>query len=233
MAAFYAAITGDLVKSTRLSPDRLEQARAEIATAVTDLAALYPDAVLGQPDFFRGDAWQLALADPRWALRLSLLVSARLRARLDVSTRIAIGIGGAHIETESVSLSTGEAFILSGRLLDEMSVLYTLAGALPERSGFAGEWFRAMLGLCSGLIRRWKPGQAAVVATALMLPHPTHAQIAQALTPPRRQPTVTAALHGANWRPISDTLDVFESTNWAAVIDGAQSFAKGRTGKQG
>ena len=78
--------------------------------------------VKGKPEFFRGDAWQLLLTDPAMAMRVGILLRASLLAGGLADSRIAIGLGEVEqISSERVSLSTGQAFILAGKALDNMT----------------------------------------------------------------------------------------------------------------
>ncbi|MGD2134300.1 MAG: hypothetical protein PVI23_16035 [Maricaulaceae bacterium] len=215
----FAVLTGDIIGSTELSVDRLEEARQALARAVGGVRRRRADVVAGEHEFFRGDAWQLLLADPGWALRTALMIRAGVRAELDVDTRVAIGVGVVdHVDLSRISLSTGEAFTLSGRALDNMTGYFDMTGAVPARAGVLARWLPVTLHLCSGLVRSWTRRQAEVVACALTLEKPTHEAIAKALEPPVKKQTVTDSLSGANWRTLQEPIDAFEQTDWLAVI---------------
>jgi len=221
----FAVLTGDVIESTELSTKELERAREVLSKATKRLSAMHTQAVRGEPEFFRGDSWQVLLAEPKWALRASLLIRALLRAELGADTRISIGIGVVDKIEYQVSMSTGEAFTLSGRALDKITGYFELTGALPDRAGALAPWFSVILHLCSGLIRSWTRRQAEIVAKALMLKDPTqdkgdptHEEIAKSLRPPVSKQTVTESLTGANWRVLLEPLRAFENTNWTELI---------------
>lgn len=69
---------------------------------------------------FRGDGFQLGLKDPSLALRIAVLIRAGLIRNDKLDARLAIGIGEADSIKENILESDGEAFRLSGRLLDEL-----------------------------------------------------------------------------------------------------------------
>jgi hypothetical protein len=143
----------------------------------------------------------------------------RLRAELATDTRIAIGIGCIdHIDARQISLSTGEAFVLSGRAMDGMTGYFDLAGALPARAGIMALWFTVALRLCSGLIRPWTRRQAEIAGVALMLDHPTHERIAKALVPEVAKQTVSDSVAGSGWRPLMEAVNAFEKTDWRAAL---------------
>lgn len=103
---------------------------------------------------FRGDGWQICLADPRFSLRAAVVIQARLIA-LGMESRISIGIGTADsLGTADLSDAAGRAFELSGHGLDQMGDTWRLAinkdGLRPEDQIIAdllgermGRWTRA------------------------------------------------------------------------------------------
>ena len=106
-----AVLSGDIIGSTELTAAEIGRIRDVIRETVARFEYDWGDVVIGTPEFFSGDAWQLAMTAPQYALRLSVLIRAELRARLDADTRISIGIG--HVEDvrqDDIALSSGEAF---------------------------------------------------------------------------------------------------------------------------
>ena len=175
--------------------------------------------VIGRLEFFRGDAWQLLMDDPAPALALALLLRAQLRWKLSADTRLAIGIGTAQkIDRRKISLSSGEAFELSGHALDRMTGYFTLTAALPARASLAARWLPAVLHLCSDLLRGWTPRQAEIVACALRHREATHEEIGAMLHRPVRKQTVTSALRSAHYRALSEALELFEETDWTTLL---------------
>ena len=214
-----AVLTGDIIGSTKLSIERMGHTRSLVEKVAREFRPRAPRAVCGVPEFFRGDSWQLLLREPRWALRVALTIRALLIAEIAVATRLLIGVGGADfIDTRRVSLSTGEAFTLSGRALDAMTGYFDLSGALPERAGALARWFPATLHVCSGLVRPWTRRQAEIISFALLPDSPTHEQIARLLRPPVAKQTVSESLAGADWRSLNEAIRAFEETDWSALL---------------
>ncbi len=213
-----AVLTGDIVGSSTLSAARLAEVLAAIGQAVEDFAKAHPDALVGKAEFFRGDAWQLAMSDPAGALRLALLIRARLAAADLAATRLAIGVGNAEIHPTHITRSTGEAFVLSGRALDGIEVQYRMTGALPERAGALRQWFPALIQLCDAQVSRWKPEQAETVAYALMAPTATHQDIGKMFAPSKTQQAVSKALAGAGWKALADAMAALETTAWDTLL---------------
>jgi hypothetical protein len=217
-AGVFAVLTGDIIASSRLSPERLARARAVILKGGQRFHPRLRPAIYGLPEFFRGDAWQL-LMEPNRSLRTALHIRALLSAEIGVETRISIGVGGVDvIDRAHVSLSTGEAFTLSGHALDEITGYFDLTGALPERAGPLAGWFPAVLHLCSGLMRHWTRRQAEIVSLALLSDKLTHERIARSLHPPVSKQTVSESLAGAGWRTLLEAIRAFERTDWLSVV---------------
>lgn len=214
-----AVLTGDIIGSTHLSAQQMSQTRATLEKRVRDFRPRPARTVCGVPEFFRGDSWQLLVKEPRWALRVALLIRASLVADIEVRTRVSIALGGADaIDAKRISLSTGEAFTLSGRALDAITGYFDLTGALPDRAGALAPWFPAILHLCSGLVRPWTRRQAEIVSLALLPDNPTHEWIAKSLRPQIAKQTVSESLAGAGWRPLLEAIRAFEETDWVVLL---------------
>src|SRR6202012_891309 len=94
MTELYAVLTGDLVKSSKLTPVELDGVREAIFEAADQIGAWQAGVIVGAPEFYRADAWQLLLSDPSKFLRVALYLRAALRRQKRWDTRIAIGLGG-------------------------------------------------------------------------------------------------------------------------------------------
>lgn len=208
----YAVITGDIVGSTKLTPDEMAKVRTIIAEAV--LYFLRHRNADGRPaEFFQGDSWQVLLGDPAEALTLTLLIAASLRAKAAVETRASIGIGTAEGLEVNTAISTGEAFTLSGRALEALPAAFRITGALPERIGqTARRWFPALLHMCSGLVQGWTRRQAEVMSLWLALPAPGDLAIASRLSITKQ--SVSDILISANRPALSEALGLFHHTTW-------------------
>ncbi|WP_084395641.1 hypothetical protein [Henriciella aquimarina] len=225
----YAVLTGDLVASSDMTAARLEQVRNTLKTAAEIFSNSFPRPVEIRLDMYRGDAWQVLLNDSGLALRLSLYLRARLRAGLEADTRVSIGLGLCDtIDPAKVSLSTGEAFTLSGRALDHMTGYFDMTAAVPERAGALCQWLPASLHLVSEIVRAWTRRQAEIASEALLRPEATHEDIAQLLDPPVSKQSVTASLSGAGWRALQEPLKAFEDTDWRALLAPAHRETRNR-----
>ena len=214
-----AVLSGDIIGSTERDAKAITRIRDSIRESVARFEYDWGDCVIGTPDFFSGDAWQLAMNNPALSLRLAILIRAELRARLDADTRISIGIGEAvDVREDEIALSSGEAFILSGRALSAMTGYFDLTTHLPERAALLSGWVSAATHMCSGFIRGWTRRQAEICARASLMANATHEEIAASLSPPVRKQTVTDSLRAANWRSLLEALQAFEATDWPVAL---------------
>lgn len=219
----YAVLTGDVISSSDMDAGRLGAVRDAIQRAAGQFSNDYKASVEARLDtdldMYRGDGWQLLLTEHALALRMAAFIQADIYSREDAQTRIAIGLGTVdHLDRDRVSLSTGEAFTLSGRALESMTGYSDLTAALPERAGLLKPWVPASLQACSHIIRGWTRRQAQIAALALLYPKATQDELAGKLDPPVTKQAVTAALHGAGWRGVLASLDAFEETDWTALL---------------
>ena len=79
MAALYAVLTGDLVGSSDLTAHELDTLRQSLTEAVAKIRGWREGLVVGDVEFYRGDAWQLLITDPKLFLRVALYLRATLR----------------------------------------------------------------------------------------------------------------------------------------------------------
>ena len=176
-----ANLTGDLIGSTSAAPADVEAAIDLLAETAGGIAGWMPQSPRRDPKFtrFRGDGWQMHVAQPTLALRALLFLIARLRAAdLGRATRAAIGIGeGASLGTTSLADARGAAFEASGRALDDIGRSRRLAiegeGVTPLH--------RIVVDLLDERSTRWTRQQAEAMYLALQPEEPTLAEIAAPL----------------------------------------------------
>jgi hypothetical protein len=115
--AIYAVLTGDIVNSTTLNKANEKKLHKE-------LPALFAGHNF---EFYRGDSFQALVKEPAAALRLALLCRTiaislpQVRENVSSDIRIGIGIGKVESPVKTLNVAKGEAFILSGRALEELS----------------------------------------------------------------------------------------------------------------
>ncbi len=115
-------ITGDIVKSSTIQPDK----RTVLLDAIHTLTEELKTFSVLQMELFRGDSFQIVVNNPVEALKIAVLFRAGLKSktpkdyRKPWDARISLGVGGISYEANKVVVSDGEAFRLSGRELDEI-----------------------------------------------------------------------------------------------------------------
>jgi len=216
---YYAVLAGDIIKSSRLSPRQLEAVRSLLIRTVDTASGWKRGLVKGQPEFFRGDAWQLLLTDPSMAMRVAILIRSSLLARGLADSRIAIGLGEVEqISSKRVSLSTGQAFILAGGALDDMTRYSSMTISIPASAGPLSEWLSVAAHLCDSLIGQWTRRQDEMVCAAIDPRRPDYERIGRSLKPAISKQAAAKGLSGANWHAIREAIRLFEGTSWKAVL---------------
>jgi hypothetical protein len=200
--------TGDLIRSSHASADRVEGAMTALAETADVLATL-----LGVKSLrftrFRGDGWQVLIGEPRFLYLAATMFLAKLRASgVGIETRIGIGIGPINSEgTRDLSDARGEALVMSGHALDEMDPRDTL----ELHSWDDGDvlWKVALLDMLAYLSRRWSVEQAEAIA--LRLANTKEPLIALAGKVGITRQAFSDRLSSAGWRPIKSALDAFRT----------------------
>ncbi len=116
----YSVITGDIVKSSKLSLEQHKLFVKVMRNSSKDLLKIFPDVLKYKPDLFRGDSWQLLIKQPELALSIAIFYRAYLKSKMQLSSidaRMAISIGTVdYIES---SFGVGDAYKISGKALDK------------------------------------------------------------------------------------------------------------------
>lgn len=154
----YAVLSGDLVKSTRLSAAELDDAMVLIEETLqrwNEHAHRFTRN--------RGDGWQAVLMAPSQAMEVTLWLIAHLRMA-GLSSRIAIGVGAVEqFGRKDLSDAWGPAFVASGHALDRMQRGQTLAIAGPMVSNED----KALIALLDERTSRWTRAQAEAVTKSM------------------------------------------------------------------
>jgi len=111
----YAVITGDVVNSTRLTAFKAQTILKELKKELSVYSA----------SFYRGDSFQVFIKEPQKSLRIALICRALAISRTEgddvrSDVRVSIGIGKVQLPVKMPDVAQGEAFVLSGRKLDEI-----------------------------------------------------------------------------------------------------------------
>lgn len=213
----YAVLTGDLVGSRELTPDRLEHAMGWIRQLATEFAEMHAGALVGRADVFRGDSWQVCLQRPGLAVTAAVFFRAGLKME-ERDSRIGIGLGPvATLHEEKISESTGPAFVASGDALDSLGKdqMLGLKHAAEPPPAWAQALRELVIPLLDVQIVHWSQRESvAVYGTLRKLTQNAIADLPGARTREGKAPTrqaVQDALRRIHW-----------SSHLHGVLDGVQ-----------
>ncbi len=211
-----AVMTGDLVGSKKHSKEEVDAAISEIARTAEYLGTL-ADAHT-RFTRFRGDGWQIVLGRAGWAMRAALIIIADMKAKgKAIETRISVGIGRYEsLGTDDLSDASGQAFITSGRRLDDMPShrrLVIEGGRTDAPHGVPDHtWQIAIFDMAEWIASRWSQPQAEAMAMALRFDWQTQDELAQRLGITRQ--AMHARLRGAGFQAMENALHAFEQYKW-------------------
>ena len=116
----YAVLTGDIVKSSKLSINQHNLVLNELKNIIQKLPQMHTPLAKEKiqwigPSIFQGDTWQVLTNLPEYALLTAFYVKACLIYQRSALTRISIGIGTVdHLPEDNLSQARGDAFTYSG-----------------------------------------------------------------------------------------------------------------------
>jgi hypothetical protein len=204
----YSVFSGDIVKSTQLTSDAIDDAMRLIETT---LRSRTNDDI--RFTRYRGDGWQAVLQNPWNALDNALALIANLRVR-GFYSRIAIGVDEVeHLGSTDLSDARGLAFMASGHALDQMQrgQILALAGAK------IGNEDKAIAALLDERISRWTREQAEAV-TKSMDPSATTAKesaVSLGITPQAMSDRLYNAGFPSMWYALTLWRDAKIDQGWA------------------
>lgn len=156
-------LTGDLVGSVDLGPEKVEQAMVALQSAANEA-----ENWVGAPLHFtrhRGDGWQAVITQPKFSIRAALLFRAALRSlggEFDTYIGLAQGTSPDVIETD-LNKMTGAVFTLSGAALELIK-----ATNLPIRMDYReATTENSALILADHISQSWTPTQAELMRVVL------------------------------------------------------------------
>lgn len=116
----YSVITGDIVKSSKLSIDQHKKLIKVMRSCSKEVQKIFTGALKYEPELFRGDSWQLLVQKPEAALSIALFYRAYLKANMminKIDARMAISVGT--VDFVESSFGIGDAYKISGKALDK------------------------------------------------------------------------------------------------------------------
>lgn len=143
-----SVITGDIIESTKLAISDREKLMESVQVILSDLTSIYNL----KSEIYRGDSFQILLDEPLYSFRVALILKMHIRSypisEISLSNnqrkakindaRIAIGVGQVENSNKYLGATNGEAFILSGHLLDSLKKTKQSLG-IKTSDGFGSE----------------------------------------------------------------------------------------------
>ncbi len=194
----YAILTGDLVRSSTVDADRYPL----LMQALQQCLAKFCPAGIATPVVYRGDGFQLATL-PEHAFNAALQTRLTLIS-LQSDARIAIAVAPAEQLRADLNQSTGQAFTLSGQLLDDLQQT-RWEWLDPQQPFSAAE--QLLLQLVSVQLQQLTARQAAVLLAYLQQQRPQHQQLALFFKTSRVN--ITHLLNQAQYSLIVQVVDYF------------------------
>jgi len=225
----YGVLTGDLVRSSEISAERLMRTTASLTKMARAFGDLHGGISVKKLEVFRGDSWQWCLTCPEMAIEAAVFLRAGLKAD-DMDSRIGIGIGPVEsIHKSKISQSIGPAFVASGLALDSVtkkrkSGRLGLAFAKEANIPSADSLTHLAIPLLDVQLTRWTSREAvAVYGTLQGLTQQEIADLPISETPEGKPPTRQAiqnALTRIQWQ---DTLQPALKTFRTVLLEEKES----------
>lgn len=198
----HAVLTGDIVNSSLL-PSMTEELLIE---SLDKCLHRFPH------EYYRGDSFQAYVEEPRMALSIALQCRAaaisfsedQMPESYDI--RISIGIGTVDQPLKKLSNAKGEAFLLSGRHLDEISKVNTRL-SITTTNELANAGLNILANYINSIFDHMTGRQAQVILR--LLDGDTQQKIADELK--KSKSTIHQLTVSARWSEIKEQLQLFEN----------------------
>ncbi|MCE5226757.1 MAG: SatD family protein [Porphyromonadaceae bacterium] len=159
-------ITGDIIDSTSIPIEHRKDLLTAISVISEELQVFSPL----KCEIYRGDSFQIVVNRPEMAMLIAILLRAGLKSRIPKGSkqnwdaRIAVGIGEMEFISDSILVSDGEAFRLSGREFDELGKRNL---AVRTRWEDANEELKISTAFADDIITNWTSSQSLVIYMSL------------------------------------------------------------------
>ena len=193
-----AVITGDIVESEDNPPkdwlDILKQGLNLYGKTPNDW------------EIYRGDEFQLKIKNPKNAMRIALSLKAKMKSETSTDVRMALGIGKEEHKSNKISESNGEAYVFSGRKLDDLK---KEKNSMQLKSNFLWEKeMNLLLKFAMTIADKWTQASAEVMFECLKHPEKTQTELAEKLG--IQQNTLSERRKRANVDLFEDLIHLYE-----------------------
>ena len=186
-----AVITADIVNSTVSGTAMGKKLVARLSTVLKNYKF----------EFYRGDSFQVYTKDPSAALKLAIRLRTAAKSFSGIyDVRISIGIGKVVSAVQTLRTANSEAFILSGRMFDQLKDDQRLwIQSANENANIA---FRVIAYFTDYILKRLTSRQAEVVLE--LLKEQTQTEVSKKLK--IKQSTINKHAQSAGWAEIEKLL---------------------------
>jgi len=209
-----AAISADIVASTSLTQEQRELLNEKLRELLCNLRMLF-----GVKRFFgrlvKGDCLECVLEEPQSALRAALLIRTFVKS-LDIKStdssfndygvRVAVGIGSITTLDRKRDFISGDAIVLSGRAVQELSGRTKSGLAFRSANGDWNNVMEPLFALLDTMLVKTTKKQCGILWHCLL--GKTEKEIC-AITG-NSQPTINAHTRAAGWAAIRSAVNYFE-----------------------
>jgi hypothetical protein len=197
-----AILTGDIVNSTRMEPAE----EKKLLRVLQQVLATHPY------EFYRGDSFQVYVKEASEALKTALLCRTAAIAGSpeeetpSVDIRVSIGIGEVKTPVKALSTAKGEAFILSGRVFDEIAKTDKRL-AIATTNKLANEGLQVIADYINAIFKEMTVKQAEVIFQ--LLKGQTQQAVADKLD--KSKSTIHQHVSAGRWAEIERLLQQYEN----------------------
>lgn len=192
-----AVLTGDIVNSTQLEPALEKKLLKQLAQILAD----------HKHEFFRGDSLQAYVKNSEEALKIALLCRTAAIGLMPEATtvstdvRISIGIGEVTSPVRTLATAKGDAFLLSGRALDNLGKTEGRLVIVTENK-IGALTLEVISDYINSIYKQMTPKQAEVIFE--LLQGNTQQQVADKLN--RSKSTISQHVTAGHWDEIEKIL---------------------------
>ena len=190
-------LSGDIVNSTNVKP--------QVYLSILE-KWIIKHSKDQQYSIYRGDSFQLVVAQPAKALSVIIELKSALKRIKTLDVKLAIGLGGIDFKNAITSKSNGTAFIRSGRALD--AIENKKQNIILSSDHPLDTYMNSNLKLAGILMDSWSVNSAETVYEVLINPKVNQTQLGELLG--IKQATASRRLERAYWTEIQELILLFE-----------------------
>jgi hypothetical protein len=195
-----SVITGDIINSrrvaTRLWQTVLKEELGKLGTS--------PETW----EIYRGDSFQLEIADPAAALINAIKIKAAIKSKGKIDIRMSIGLGEKTHDAAAVTESNGSAFINSGDKFELLKKEKQNLAIKSDSPKFDKE-INLYLKLCLITMDRWTANSAEIVNLAIENPNKSQEELGKLVG--IKQTAVSLRLNRAHFAEIIEVNEMYKN----------------------